>query len=153
MRRAREAVHESAFETVVMRRFHLTPGQPEYVLVKRRLSQEFVSQRVHRGGAMTAGDKSKYTQKQKRQGDHIEEGYEKRGLPESEAAKRAWATVNKMDGGGKRSGSGRGKTVNKASARKSGKSGGAASAARSAASKSASARKPARMRQRNKSAA
>lgn len=95
---------------------------------------------------MPRGDKSKYTEKQKRKAEHIEEGYEQRGVPEPEAEKRAWATVNKMDGGGKRSGSGRGKPVNKAPARKGGKKGGAASAARSAQSKSASARKAARTR-------
>jgi plasmid stabilization system protein ParE len=73
---------------------------------------------------MPRGDKSKYTDKQKRQAEHIEESYEERGLSEDEAEKRAWATVNKMDGGGKKSGSGRGKTTNKAPARKGGKRGG-----------------------------
>lgn len=56
---------------------------------------------------MPRGDKSAYTDKQKRQAEHIEEGYEKRGLSEDEAERRAWATVNKHDGGGKQSGSGR----------------------------------------------
>ncbi|AHK71282.1 hypothetical protein [Gluconobacter oxydans] len=56
---------------------------------------------------MPRGDKSAYTDKQKRQAEHIEEGYEKRGVPEKEAERRAWATVNKEDGGGKKSGSGR----------------------------------------------
>ncbi|GAB2770152.1 plasmid stabilization system protein ParE [Hymenobacter luteus] len=56
---------------------------------------------------MPQGDKSAYTDKQKRQAEHIEESYEKRGLSEEEAEKRAWATVNKQDGGGKKSGSGR----------------------------------------------
>ena len=56
---------------------------------------------------MPRGDKDKYTDKQKRQAEHIEEGYEKKGLSENEAEKRAWATVNKQDGGGKKSGSGR----------------------------------------------
>lgn len=57
---------------------------------------------------MLQGDKSKYTDKQKRQAEHIEEGYEKRGVPPDEAEARAWATVNKADGGGKQpSGSGR----------------------------------------------
>jgi hypothetical protein len=55
------------------------------------------------------GDKDKYTDKQKRQAEHIEEGYEKQGVPEAEAERRAWATVNKESGGGKKSGSGRGK--------------------------------------------
>lgn len=58
---------------------------------------------------MPRGDKSAYTDKQKRKAKHIEEGYEKRGTPEAEAAARAWATVNKEDHGGKKSGSGRGK--------------------------------------------
>ena len=58
---------------------------------------------------MPRGDKSAYTAKQKRQAEHIEEGYEKRGVSEKEAERRAWATVNKIHGGGKRSGSGRGK--------------------------------------------
>ncbi|GAB3661775.1 hypothetical protein GCM10027594_31490 [Hymenobacter agri] len=53
---------------------------------------------------MPQGDKSKYTDKQKRQAEHIEEGYEKRGVSEKEAEARAWATVNKNDGGGKQPG-------------------------------------------------
>ncbi len=53
---------------------------------------------------MSQGDKSKYTDKQKRQAEHIEEGYEKRGVSEKEAEARAWATVNKQDGGGKKPG-------------------------------------------------
>jgi hypothetical protein len=56
---------------------------------------------------MPRGDKSAYTDKQKRQAQHIEEGYEKRGVPEKEAERRAWATENKISGGGKKSGSGR----------------------------------------------
>lgn len=62
--------------------------------------------------AMPQGDKSKYTDKQKRQAEHIEEGYEERGVPKKEAEARAWATVNKVSGGGKKSGSGRGKKEN-----------------------------------------
>jgi plasmid stabilization system protein ParE len=73
---------------------------------------------------MPQGDKSAYTDKQKRQAEHIEEGYQERGLPENEAERRAWATVNAMDHGGKKSGSGRGKSVNKAPARKGGRTGG-----------------------------
>jgi plasmid stabilization system protein ParE len=99
---------------------------------------------------MPRGDKSKYTDKQKRQAEHIEEGYENRGVPEQEAARRAWATVNAEDHGGKKSGSGRGKTKNTAPSHKGGKKGGAASAQRSAAERSASARKAARTRARNK---
>jgi plasmid stabilization system protein ParE len=56
------------------------------------------------------GDKSSYTDKQKRKAEHIEEGYEKRGVSKKEAESRAWATVNKESGGGNKSGSGRGKT-------------------------------------------
>ncbi|MBD1397147.1 hypothetical protein H9Q13_08230 [Pontibacter sp. JH31] len=58
---------------------------------------------------MPQGDKSSYTDKQKRQAEHIEKSYEKKGVSHDEAEKRAWATVNKQDGGGKKSGSGRGK--------------------------------------------
>ena len=59
---------------------------------------------------MPRGDKSKYTDKQERMAEHIEEGYEKKGVSEKEAERRAWATVNKQTGGGnKRGGSGRGK--------------------------------------------
>jgi plasmid stabilization system protein ParE len=53
---------------------------------------------------MPKGDKSAYTDKQKRKAEHIEEGYEKKGVSEKEAESRAWATVNKQDGGGKKSG-------------------------------------------------
>jgi len=66
---------------------------------------------------MPRGDKSSYSSKQKRQAEHIEEGYEERGVPEGEAERRAWATVNKMTGGGKVSGSGRAKKAVKAPAR------------------------------------
>ncbi len=97
---------------------------------------------------MPRGDKSSYTQKQKRQAEHIEEGYESRGLSEPEAERRAWATVNKMTGGGKKSGSGRGKKVNRAPARKGGKLGGKASASRPASARRASAKKAAATRKR-----
>jgi hypothetical protein len=101
---------------------------------------------------MPRGDKSSYTEKQKRQAEHIEEGYEERGISEDEAERRAWATVNKMTGGGKKSGSGRGKRVNKAPARKGGRiggpRGGKAAARRPAAARRASAKKAARTRKR-----
>jgi plasmid stabilization system protein ParE len=97
---------------------------------------------------MPRGDKSAYTDKQQRQAEHIEEGYEKRGLPEKEAERRAWATVNKSTGGGKKRGSGRGKPVNRAPARKGGKKGGRAVAARPKSARSASARKATRSRSR-----
>ncbi|HKY45675.1 MAG TPA: hypothetical protein VJM50_21475 [Pyrinomonadaceae bacterium] len=73
---------------------------------------------------MPRGDKSKYTDKQKRKAEHIEEGYEDRGVSKKEAERRAWATVNKESGGGKKSGSGRGKKGNKSSSRKGGKKAG-----------------------------
>jgi hypothetical protein len=73
---------------------------------------------------MAKGSKKKYSSKQKRQAEHIEEGYEKRGTSKKEAERRAWATVNKSSGGGKKSGSGRGKKTKKASAKKGGKKGG-----------------------------
>jgi plasmid stabilization system protein ParE len=63
---------------------------------------------------MPRGDKSKYTDKQKRQAEHIEQAYEEKGLPDAEAESRAWATVNKESGGGKKSGSGRKKSAPKA---------------------------------------
>jgi plasmid stabilization system protein ParE len=56
---------------------------------------------------MPQGDKSSYTDKQKRQAAHIEAGYEKKGVSVKNAEARAWATVNKLSGGGKKSGSGR----------------------------------------------
>ena len=73
---------------------------------------------------MPQGDKSKYTDKQKRKAEHIEEGYEDRGVSTKEAERRAWATVNKESGGGKKSGSGRGKKGNKSASRKGGKKAG-----------------------------
>jgi plasmid stabilization system protein ParE len=75
---------------------------------------------------MPRGDKSKYTEKQIRMAEHIEEGYEKRGVPEDEAESRAWATVNATDHGGKKSGSGRGKARNPSPSIKGGHKGGAA---------------------------
>ena len=74
---------------------------------------------------MARGSKKKYTNKQKRKAEHIEKGYEKRGTGKKEAERRAWATVNKSDKGGKKSGSGRGKTSSKAPPRKGGRKGGA----------------------------
>ena len=86
---------------------------------------------------MPQGDKGKYTDKQKRKAEHIEEGYEDRGTPKGEAERRAWATVNKESKGGKKSGSGRGKTESHASSRKGGRKGGSSQSAsdRSAAAK------------------
>jgi plasmid stabilization system protein ParE len=70
---------------------------------------------------MPRGDKSSYTDKQKRKAEHIEEGYEKRGTPKKEAEARAWATVNKESGGGNKSGSGRGKKDTHVSSSRGGK--------------------------------
>ncbi|MFP5076501.1 plasmid stabilization protein [Rhizobium sp. YIM 134829] len=100
---------------------------------------------------MPQGDKSAYTDKQKRKAAHIEAGYENRGVPEKEAEARAWATVNKESGGGNKSGSGRGKADTKEASRKGGEKGGKASASRSAAERSASAKKAAATRKRNES--
>ncbi len=98
---------------------------------------------------MPRGSKEKYTDKQKRRAEHMEEGYEKRGVSEKEAERRAWATVNKMSGGGEKpGGSGYGKKENKGPAKKGGRKGGAASAARSAKDRSQSAKKAARTRKR-----
>jgi plasmid stabilization system protein ParE len=63
--------------------------------------------RTNKEDAMSRGDKSSYTDKQKRKAEHIEESYKERGVSQEEAEKRAWATVNKEDGGGNKSGSGR----------------------------------------------
>jgi plasmid stabilization system protein ParE len=98
---------------------------------------------------MARGDKTAYTNKQQRQAEHIEEGYERRGVPSEEAERRAWATVNAESGGGKKSGSGRGKSQNRAPARKGGKLGGKAAASRPATARSASAKKAATTRKRN----
>lgn len=69
---------------------------------------------------MPRGDKDRYTDKQKRMAEHIEEGYEKKGLSESEAERRAWATVNKETGGARKSGgSGRGMSATEEHKRRS----------------------------------
>jgi len=95
---------------------------------------------------MPRGAKSAYIAKQKRQAEHIEEGYEDRGVSKAEAERRAWATVNKSHGGGNKSGEGRGKRENKSSYKKGGSAGGAAAAARPKAARSASAKKAAKTR-------
>ena len=92
---------------------------------------------------MPRGDKSSYSSKQKRRAEHIEEGYEKRGVGGKEAARRAWATVNKESGGGKKSGSGRGHAENRSASRKGGRKGGSS---QSHAKRSAAGRKAARTR-------
>ncbi len=98
---------------------------------------------------MPRGATSKYTNKQERKADHIAEGYEKRGVGKKEAERRAWATVNKDDAGGKNpGGSGRGKRTGNPAAHKGGKLGGRAAAARPASARSASAKKAAATRKR-----
>jgi plasmid stabilization system protein ParE len=99
---------------------------------------------------MPRGDKSAYTDKQKRKAAHIAEGYRQRGVSRDEAEARAWATVNKESGGGNLSGSGRGVPDTKISARKGGRIGGAKSAARPKAARSAAARKAAATRRANR---
>ena len=73
---------------------------------------------------MPRGDKGAYTDKQKRKAEHIEEGYKDRGVSKKEAESRAWATVNKESGGGKKSGSGRGHSESHESSRRGGERGG-----------------------------
>lgn len=76
---------------------------------------------------MPRGDKSKYTDKQKRKAEHIAKGYKERGVSAKQAKARAWATVNAIHGGGEKSGSGRGKPENKEVYRRAGRAGGKAS--------------------------
>ena len=97
---------------------------------------------------MPRGDKSSYTDKQKRQAEHIEEGYESRGVESKEAERRAWATGNKETHGGKQSGLGRGTEEDYAPSRKGGRLGGQASADRPASERSEFAKKAARTRKR-----
>jgi len=103
---------------------------------------------------MAQGDKAKYTDKQKRKAEHIADSYEARGVPEPEAEARAWATVNKDDGGGKKpGGSGRGKATGHPAAHKGGATGGKASASRTPEQRSASAKKAAATRKANAASA
>ncbi|MBS1166045.1 MAG: hypothetical protein H6R00_2070 [Proteobacteria bacterium] len=99
---------------------------------------------------MPRGDKSAYTDKQKRKAEHIEESYDSRGVSDEEAERRAWATVNKESGGGNKSGSGRGRPDTHVSSEMGGRRGGAASASRSREDRSASAKKAAATRRRNR---
>lgn len=85
-----------------------------------------VAENLHRFDIMARGSKAKYTDKQKRQAHHIEESAKKSGKSSKRAAQIAYATVNKQSGGGKKSGSGRGKTESHASSRKGGRKGAAA---------------------------
>lgn len=101
---------------------------------------------------MPRGDKSSYTGKQRRQAEHIAQSYEHHGVPEADAERRAWATVNKETGGGNKSSSGRGKAGTTVSSKRGGKIGGEASASRPAADRSAAARKAAATHKRNAAA-
>src|SRR5258708_40108692 len=102
---------------------------------------------------MPRGDKSSYTNKQKRQAEHIEEGYEDRGVAKQEAERRAWATVNKETGGGNKSGSGRGVPDSNVSSKRGGRIGGPrrgqGTASPPAAGRAPSAKKAAATRQRH----
>jgi plasmid stabilization system protein ParE len=113
----------------------------------------FGNRTTKREAIMPRGDKSSYTDKQKRQAEHIEEGYERRGLGKKEAERRAWATVNKETGGGNKSGSGRGAPDTNVSSKRGGRiggpRGGKASASRPAAARSRSAKKATATRKRN----
>ena len=86
---------------------------------------------------MPRGDKGAYTDKQKRQAEHIEEGYEEKGVSRKEAEARAWATVNKESGGGKKSGSGRAKKTASSASKKGGKKSAKKSTKKKATKKSA----------------
>jgi len=96
---------------------------------------------------MPRGDKSTYTDKQKRQAEHIEEGYEKKGVSKKEAESRAWATVNQESGGGKKSGAGHAKPSASAANKKTTTK--TPARTRTAAERSASAKKAAQTRARN----
>jgi plasmid stabilization system protein ParE len=137
--------------SIILYRRRRPPWPSQQLAAVLELSNDLLVQaKLYRRIIMPRGDKSKYTDKQERKADHIAEGYEKRGVPEQEAERRAWATVNKDDGGGKRAGgSGRGKSTGHPAAHKGGEKGGAASASRSTASRSASAKKAAATRKRN----
>src|SRR5215217_1246777 len=121
-----------------------------------RCALRWLVQPTRRETLMPRGDKSSYTDKQKRKAEHIEEGYEERGVGKKEAERRAWATVNKETGGGNKSGSGRGVPDTKVSSKRGGRiggpRGGKASASRPAAARSRSARKAAATRKRKATA-
>lgn len=95
---------------------------------------------------MPRGDKTKYTDKQKRKAEHIEDSYVSRGISRDAAEQRAWATVNKESGGGNKSGSGRGVPDTNVSSKRGGRLGGKAAAERPTAARKASARKAAATR-------
>src|SRR5262249_31653730 len=149
---ARSSAHAKSFSTFKTPEGAESPQMPEGVESPLRTELVGISRLEHRGHfgdiIMPRGDKSSYTDKQKRQAEHIEKGYEGRGIRTKEAERRAWATVNKEPHGGKKSGSGRGKKVDRSSSRKGGHLGGAAAAKRPAAARSRSAKKAAQTRKR-----
>src|ERR1051325_11733930 len=89
-----------------------------------RTRKRDLNMKIQRRKIMARGSKNKYTGKQKRKAEKIARGYKKRGVSKKEASRRAWATVNKESGGGKKSGSGRGKKENRSASRKGGRKGG-----------------------------
>ncbi len=116
-----QAQDDSEFETVLMRRFHLTPGQPEYLVVKRRLSQEDADRQTSEPERLLSkGNRSKLsTQRKKREAAHTERGHKKPAL-----TARASETVSQRSGGKvshtKLSGTARGKHVKRPSGHKAG---------------------------------
>ena len=138
MRRNNTPAHrdEAQYETVLMRRFHLTPGESEYVFVKRRLPVTATEPLLPFNRGIVPGR----VRSQKRK---IEE---RRSLLDSEAKKGVRATANKRNGGGKPSGTGHGKPVSRATPRNGGSKGGVVSAGRSASSRSEPVHQAARMR-------
>jgi hypothetical protein len=112
MRRNSQEHDHSEFETVLMRRFHLTPGAPEYVVVKRRLSKEVTDQRNEQGRSILKG--SRLTPKKKGEATHPKDGYKKQGF-----TVRTAESVSKK-AGGKLSGTGGGKQIKKPSGHKVG---------------------------------
>lgn len=109
---------------------------------------DYFKHQLNGGNPMPRGDKGKYSAKQKHEAGHIEEGYEERGVPAKEAKRRAWATVNKMHGGGAKGGSGSEKITDPSPAKKGGKTGGKKQAQRPASERSASAKKAAATRKK-----
>jgi len=146
-------VHKEATDHVET--IHDTVRRTDVEVEQQQAQQEssLRSTLLQEGSERPRGDKSKDIDNQKRQAEHIEEGYEKRSVSEEEVERRAGATVNKMTGGGTKSGAGRGHPINAAHAQQSGHKGGAASAKRSFAERFASAKKAAQTRKRRATAA
>lgn len=95
---------------------------------------------------MPRGDKSKYTDKQKRRAEHIAGSYVSHGTTEKEAKRRAWATVNaESHGGEKPGGSGYGRPETHQASRRGGRR---AMAKRTVAQRSRAAKKASATRKR-----